>query len=89
MTRALPEWARDVAARLNPKPVETPLYWADPPGQLLRELYLKARRRVPYIGGHQDCDSAISRQTYLRKVSVEYGKVLARERIFVEGETDV
>ncbi len=89
VTRVLPAWALDVAIRLAPKPDETPLYWAEPPGALLRELYIEARRSVPYTGGHQDVDSAISRQTYLRKVSVEYGKVLARERIFVEGETDL
>ncbi len=67
----------------------TPLYWADPPGSLLQRIYRDARSSIPYQGGNASLDSTIARQPYLRRVSEEYGRRLARAGIYVEGETDM
>jgi len=66
----------------------TPLHLADPPGELLRRLYNEARESIRSTGGTRSVLCA-TRQTYLRRVSVEYGKRLAQVPVFVEGETDV
>jgi hypothetical protein len=61
----------------------TPLLWADPPQELLRELRRQAASSVKWRGGpHRDI---VERQTWQRLVGEEFERRLVEAGILVEG----
>jgi hypothetical protein len=61
----------------------TPLLWADPPQELLRELRDQAAASVKWRGGpHRDI---AERQVWLRLVGVEFERRMVAAGILVEG----
>ncbi|HKW11097.1 MAG TPA: hypothetical protein VJO33_12015 [Gemmatimonadaceae bacterium] len=65
----------------------TPLYWLNAPFTVIQNIYLAARKAVPWTHASNH-DRAMTMQPWLRKVSVEFHRRLREAQIYVEGSTN-
>jgi hypothetical protein len=63
----------------------TPLYWEDASSHVMHKIYQEARASIRFYGGGAYADPALGRQSYLRRVSVEFYRRLEIYGIYVEG----
>ena len=63
---------------------EHPLWWMDPPFDVVARIIRRARKSIPN-GGLADSDPTLARQPWLRKVSAVVDGELRAAHIYVEG----